>query len=330
MQQSSTTQPSCRFCESGELHETAGAVEYFGVSYSVLWCPLCRVAMTWPQPDIATLEHFYAPGEYRAEEGKRFVAPVEWLFELHKKHSFAKLAGGLSSGRMLDIGCGSGFTASLFAKNGWSVSGVEFSDETASHARETYHIDVVTAVSELRGTFDLILINHVLEHCFDPELLLHECKSLLSPTGRLVVAVPNFSSFQSSVGQKNWFHRDLPVHLFHFSEAGLEKLLGKSGYAIIGRSHADLAQNFYGWLQTLLNCAGLQHNALYDFIRMRAKDSAGLSMAVFLSLLNCVWAIPAALLGMCAEKVFRTGGVIRFTAVGNQVKPLREDLFRAE
>lgn len=285
--------------------------------------------MTWPQPDITTLERLYAPGEYRVGEGKRFIAPVERLFEWQKKRSIARLAGGLGTGRMLDIGCGSGYTASLFAQNGWSVTGVEFSNDTAVHARETYNIDVVTTVSELEGPFDLILVNHVLEHYFEPKKLLDECSRLLSPTGRLIIAVPNFSSFQSRFGRESWFHRDLPIHLFHFTEGGLAKLLTSSGYVLVSRSHADWPQNFYGWLQTLLNSTGLQHNALYDFLRMKKKSNVGLTAAVFISLLLCVLAIPASLLGLFVERVFQTGGVIRFTAVRNRPGSLCEVTKRA-
>lgn len=317
--------PACRFCGSTVLHDSTGTVEHYRIAYTVLFCQHCGIGMTWPRPDIPTLERFYAPGEYRAEEGKRFVAPVEWLFELQKKCLLFRLSGGLSGGSMLDIGCGSGYTASLFAKKGWTVTGVEFSDETAVHARETYQIHVVTSVSALKGPFDLILVNHVLEHYFEPELLLQECSRLLSPAGRLVVAVPNFSSFQSRFGRKAWFHLDLPIHLFHFSEAGLAGLLVKSGYTIIGRSHADWAQNFYGWLQTFLNRAGLRHNALYDFLRMRNKGGERLSTAVFFSLLLCVLAVPASLFCMFVESVFHAGGVIRFTAVRSTDRPLRED-----
>lgn len=287
--------------------------------------------MTWPQPDTATLGTYYAAGEYRTEEGKRFVAPVEWLFELQKKRYFTALAGTADSGRMVDIGCGSGFTASLFAKNGWTVTGVEFSDETASHARETYHIDVVTSVSSLEGPFDLILVNHVLEHFYEPEQVLFDCRRLLAPAGRLVVAVPNFDSLQSRFGREYWFHRDLPIHLFHFSEKGLASLLAKSGFDIIARSHADWPQNFYGWLQTLLNRMGLKRNALYDFLRLRDRSAKKtLTSSVIISLIMCIVAVPTAFLAVLVEKIFRTGGVIRFTAVGTGAISLQEDGNRAQ
>lgn len=322
--------PVCHFCGSTELRDTTGTAEHGADAYTVLYCRQCRIGMTWPQPDIATLQRFYAPGEYRAEEGKRFIAPVEWLFELQKKCLLVRLAGGSSRGSMVDIGCGSGYTASLFARDGWEVTGVEFNDETAVHARETYLIKVVTSVAALQGPFDLILINHVLEHFFDPEQLLCECIRLLSPGGRLVVAVPNFSSFQARLGKKSWFHLDLPIHLFHFTEDGLSELLVKSGYTIVGRSHADWAQNFYGWLQTLLNLTGLRHNALYDFLRMRNNGDHCLTTAVSFSLLLCVLAVPASLFCMLVDTVFHAGGVIRFTAVRNKDRSFREDNRRAQ
>lgn len=325
MNQLTSGTPACHFCGSTELCDSAGTVEHDGAAYEVLYCRQCGIGMTWPQPDLATLQRFYAPGEYRAEEGKRFIAPVEWLFEFQKKCLLVRLAGGLRRGSMVDIGCGSGYTASLFVRSGWDVTGVEFSDETAVHARETYGIRVATSVTALQGPFDLILINHVLEHCYDPEQLLCECRRLLSSDGRLVVAVPNFSSFQARVGKKNWFHLDLPIHLFHFTEDGLAALLVKSGYTLVGRSHADWAQNFYGWLQTLLNQTGLRRNALYDFLRMKGDFGAGITTQVLLSLLLCLAAVPASLLCMLAETAFHAGGVIRFTAVNTQAGTARKD-----
>lgn len=127
----------------------------------------------------------------------------------------------------------------------------------------------------------------------------------------------NFSSLQSRIGGKCWFHLDLPIHLYHFTENGLVNLLARSGYTSIQGSHADWVQNLYGWLQTLLNMTGLQHNALYDFLRMK-KPSRGWPVSeITISLISCLWAFPASLLGMFVEKIFRTGGVIRCTAVKN-------------
>lgn len=267
--------------------------------------------MTWPPPDQGTLAQLYAPGEYRADQGKRFIGPIEFLFELHKKWLIRRIGSGGTGRRLLDVGCGSGFLASLFAGADWDVTGVERDDNTATHARETYQIRVETEIAAVRGNFDLIMVNHVLEHLDDPLQLLEQCRGLLAPAGRLIVAVPNFSSLQATVGGAGWFHLDLPIHLFHFSEEGLVGLLTKAGFTVVERSHADWIQNIYGWLQTLLNRAGISHNSLYDLLRMKGRISA----PALISLVSCFWAAPLALVGICIERLCRTGGVIRCTAV---------------
>src|SRR6185369_6773082 len=295
-----------------------GPVSRCGALHSVFFCDHCSIGMTWPQPDAATLARLYAPGQYRVDEGKRFIAPVEMLFERHKQGLIPRFSNDMQPGRMLDVGCGSGYLASLFARAGWTVTGVEFNDETAIHARETYGINVVTSVASITGQFDLIVVNHVLEHHFEPDILLKECLEQLTPSGRIIVAVPNFSSFQSRIGREHWFHLDFPIHLYHFTDQGLINLLAKSGFNVIQRSNADWVQNFYGWLQTLLNLIGLPHNSLYDFLRMKNSGKNRPSSAIILSLCSCLWAVPAALLGMLVERICRSGGVIRCTAVIDQ------------
>ncbi|HCE68583.1 MAG TPA: hypothetical protein DER40_14055 [Geobacter sp.] len=312
MHPATSDKPTCRFCGSAELHETIGPVLRSGALCSVFFCDQCSIGMTWPQPDAATLVRLYAPGEYRADRGKRFIAPIEFLFELHKKWLIWRINSSMKSGRMLDVGCGSGFLASLFAGAGWDVTGVERDDDTAIHARETYRIAVVTDIDHARGPFDLIMVNHVLEHLDDPLRMLEKCRELLAPGGRLIIAVPNFSSLQAKVGGAGWFHLDMPFHLYHFSEQGLVGLLHKAGFSVVESSHADWIQNIYGWLQSLLNRAGISYNALYDLLRMRGR---GISASAWSSLLCCLWAVPLALLGICVERVCRTGGVIRCTAV---------------
>ncbi len=315
MPRTPNAQPYCSFC-GADLEQKLGPVLRRGEMYSLFYCNKCGVGETWPRPDAETLARLYAPGEYRADEGKRFIAPIEYLFELHKKWLIWRIGASMRVGRLLDVGCGSGYLASLFAGAGWDVTGVERDENTAVHARETYQIPVVTDIADADGHFDLIMINHVLEHLDDPLLLLKKCKGRLAAGGKLVVAVPNFGSLQSIVAGDGWFHLDLPIHLYHFSERGLVTLLSKAGFTVVKRSHADWIQNIYGWLQSLLNRAGISHNSLYDLLRI--KDGASvlkMQRPALISLLSCVWALPLALIGIFVERLCRSGGVIRCTAV---------------
>ncbi len=127
---------------------------------------------------------------------------------------------------------------------------------------------------------------------------------------------PNFGSIKAAVAGESWFHLGLPIHLYHFSEQGLVDLLEKAGFVVVERSHADWIQNIYGWLQSLLNRAGISHNSLYDLLRMKNSTSLlKIHLPAWISLLSCIWAVPLALGGICVERLCRTGGVIHCTAV---------------
>ena len=63
---------------------------------------------------------------------------------------------------------------------------------------------------------------------------------------RLIVAVPNFSSWQARWAGAAWFHLDLPRHLFHFPLPALRRLLEECGLACRSEHHFSLRQNPFG------------------------------------------------------------------------------------
>jgi len=94
--------------------------------------------------------------------------------------------------------------------------------------------------------------------------MLGECRRLLRTGGLLVIAIPNLGSLQAYFGMRHWFHLDIPLHLCHFTENGLRRLLARSGFKVRHIRQFDLEYNPYGWLQTLLNATGIRKNWLYD------------------------------------------------------------------
>jgi len=78
--------------------------------------------------------------------------------------------------------------------------------------------------------FDVILINQVLEHTFDPKKILAECHRILKDNGKLIIAVPDFGSLNSKIFGKFWYHLDTPRHLYHFNSQTLQKLAEESGF----------------------------------------------------------------------------------------------------
>lgn len=260
----------CSLCKNPFNIRLIKDIRKYDTAYSVYLCRECMVGSTTPTPSPEDLSRLYSSGNYRSGNGRRFNSFIEYLiysFRLQRKRKIQKY---IKKGDILDIGCGRGLFLDIMRKDGWIVTGMESNKETASHASDVYGIKVITetSINELPDeSFNVITLNHVLEHSHSPAELVNECKRLLRKGGLLVIAVPNIFSLQASAGKRVWFHLDLPYHLHHFSEEGLSMLLSKNSFNILKIRQFDLEYNPFGWLQTLLNLSGIRENLLYNLLK---------------------------------------------------------------
>ena len=89
-------------------------------------------------------------------------------------------------------------------------------------------VDFANETSELENhTFDIITMWHVLEHVPDLEKQIQELKRLLKPNGTLIVAVPNFKSYDANYYKEYWAAFDVPIHFWHFSRKAIKLLFEK-------------------------------------------------------------------------------------------------------
>ena len=226
-----------------------------------------------------------------------------------------RLAVCREPGVLLDVGCGRGAFLASMQQAGWQVAGVEFNDETAAYARDVYGVTVTTGLALPDASFDVITINHVLEHIAAPAQTIQACYRLLKKGGLLVVAVPNIRSLQATVGKSAWLHLDVPYHLVHFSEEGLSKLLQMNGFSINRIRRFDLEQNPFGWLQTLLNLAGIRANLLYNLLKNPVLRKAELANATVGDILLTFILLPffaplSLLLALLEAFLLKRGGTI--------------------
>lgn len=235
--------------------------------------------MTSPHPDTQELARLYATGSYRQNDS-RFLAPLEYVirrFRTHRLNTVERYNKSTGPKTMLDVGCARGLMLSGARQRGWSVYGLEFDDNTASHARDTLGMDVRTGPIETSGfkdgMFDAVTFWHVLEHLPDPASALDESSRILKQGGLLAVSVPNFDSFQSAIGREAWFHLDLPYHLYHFSRASIMRALNQRGFRIVHENNYSLEFNPFGFLQSILNRMGFKHNLLYDLLKKKGLGS---------------------------------------------------------
>ena len=310
----------CAVCDGTKARERY-AIR--GSRFRVVVCEDCGLGTVYPKPSPEQIARFYPP-EYYGGPGKKFTPLIESLVRKAASWNASKLTKGLPKGsRVLDVGCGRGVLLTSLADKEMETHGFEISRIAAEGADPRSKIAIAPSLQEAEypaGYFDLVVLCHVLEHLPNPAGTLLEIRRILKPGGRLVVSVPNFSSWQARWTGAAWFHLDLPRHLFHFPVRGLRTLLEKTGFHYRSEQHFSLRQNPFGWVQSVLNQWGTgPRNALYSLLKngggIKSKPSGwnrlGLQMAYWLGM-----PVGFGLSLLCAA--FRRGATVTIIAEASQ------------
>ncbi|WP_026714712.1 class I SAM-dependent methyltransferase [Flavobacterium daejeonense] len=187
--------------------------------------------ITHPQPSLENLEKYYESEDYIShtdnkrslfEKAYHFVKGIALKNKLNLINSQQT-----AKGRILDIGAGTGDFLSVVKNDGWQTVGIEPSDRAKGIAIGK-GIAFVENTTELENhSFDVITMWHVLEHVPDLNFQIKELKRLLKPNGTLIVAVPNFKSFDAKHYGIYWAAFDVPIHFWHFSKKAIQMLFEK-------------------------------------------------------------------------------------------------------
>lgn len=136
-------------------------------------------------------------------------------------------------GRLLDVGCGDGSFLSIARACGWDIVGLDPDPKAAANATKkdliVYKggIEYFDSKTEL---FDVITLNHVIEHVHDPVRVLKTCHALLKPGGQLWLETPNIDSFGHARFQRSWRGLEIPRHLVIFNLKSLVNALLKTEF----------------------------------------------------------------------------------------------------
>ena len=187
--------------------------------------------ITHPQPSLENLGKYYESEDYISHtDNKRslFEKLYHFIKSIALKNKLNLINSvQLSKGKILDIGAGTGDFLSVAKNDGWQTIGVEPSDRAKAIAKSK-GVSFVEETSELENhSFDVISMWHVLEHVPDLDKQIKELKRLLKPTGTLIIAVPNFKSFDAKHYGKFWAAFDVPIHFWHFSKTAIKLLFDK-------------------------------------------------------------------------------------------------------
>jgi SAM-dependent methyltransferase len=137
------------------------------------------------------------------------------------------------SGRLLDIGAGSGIMLEEAAKLGYDAWGVEPSQWLCDQARQR-GLRILQGTfphKEIIGQFDVITLVDVLEHVTDPVGLLRSISEGLLPDGIGLVVTPDISSLAARTFRWHWWHFRV-AHVGYFSKRTLSLALGKASLEV--------------------------------------------------------------------------------------------------
>lgn len=139
------------------------------------------------------------------------------------------------SGRVLDLGCGSGDWLLMARGAGWSVAGAD-PDPIARGLAAANGIEVREAIEDWEdqaGTFDAVTMSHVIEHVHDPLATLRAAYRLLRPSGTLFIDTPNIDALGHERYGRNWRGLEPPRHLIIFSRECLRRAVHDAGFVRI-------------------------------------------------------------------------------------------------
>jgi 2-polyprenyl-3-methyl-5-hydroxy-6-metoxy-1,4-benzoquinol methylase len=137
-------------------------------------------------------------------------------------------------GNLLDIGCGNGWFIKNMQSLKWDVTGIDFDPEAIKYCKsQGLNVSLGSLHSQKYPDtfFNVITINHVIEHIHDPLSLLKECYRILKKGGILIIETPNTNSWlHKYIYKEYWLNLDPPRHLLLFNPQNLKKLVNNAGF----------------------------------------------------------------------------------------------------
>jgi SAM-dependent methyltransferase len=212
-----------------------------GESFPIWECADCSLRFTQDVPGIHSIGRYYKSENYisHTNTSKGFINRLYQIVRkrtLRQKRKFISKITRRAEGTLLDVGSGTGAFVNEMNQNGWQVTGLEPDENARKVAKDSFHCELKSTgelFHLLENSFDVITLWHVLEHVHDLHSYLQQFKRLLKEDGRLVIAVPNYTSFDASFYQEFWAAYDVPRHLYHFSPLSMKLLMDKSGMRIV-------------------------------------------------------------------------------------------------
>ena len=233
---------TCPVCKSGDIVHNLRCRDHFlsGEYFELYKCSSCGFIFTQDHPGEENSGKYYESDEYASHNTNKSISGLLYRVSrkimLRKKLKLIRKTTGLNTGKLLDIGSGSGHFLSGMKNAGWEILGIEINDKTRYQSAAKFGLEVMKPemISSLKPeSFDCITLWHVLEHFQDPFSYVREIRRLLKPEGICIAAMPNCMSYDAMHYGSFWAAYDVPRHLWHFNSETFGRFSLKAGLKMI-------------------------------------------------------------------------------------------------
>jgi 2-polyprenyl-3-methyl-5-hydroxy-6-metoxy-1,4-benzoquinol methylase len=261
-------------------------------------CQQCGFVYVSPRPDADELYALYGETYFHNNESG-VVGYTDYINDESNIRKTAQrrlrhLEGYLQAGKLLDVGCATGFFLDEARRCGWIAQGLDVSSFGVEYAQEHFGLDTVhstlTDFDAQPGSYDLVTLWDVIEHVPDPTAYVKKSAELLRSGGVISLATPDVDSLPARLAGKRWVGYKLSEeHVYYFSVTTLTRLLNDAGFDVVNVRHIgkyvplslfrDRLGMYFPWLARLLqageNALGLSEWALYinpfDIVQITAR-----------------------------------------------------------
>lgn len=233
----------CPWCNSENTTQFIKLKDYFLTQeeFEIIECNECKLLFTYPQPSPSVIGNYYKSENYLSHnEDKKGIIPIIYnkvkKRNIKNKFNIVKKSNTSNGNNILDIGCGIGDFLLYAKENNYKISGIEPNDDAKKIAENKLNIKIYSP-EELQNipdnTFDIITMWHVLEHVADIKTEIHHLQRILKENGKLILALPNYKSYDAEYYKDKWAAYDAPRHLNHFSRISIKNIFSQTELKLI-------------------------------------------------------------------------------------------------
>lgn len=206
--------------------------------FNIVECQNCGFHFTSPIPDKDRIGSYYKSEEYISHSSSK-KGLINSLYNRVRKKTLKDkvrwVRNTVHGNRLLDIGSGTGHFLRAAKEGGFEGYGIEPDEDARAYAHKENHVRSCEQ-GELynleKRSVDVITMWHVLEHVYDLKKDVAQMKEVLSPGGKLFVAVPNMNSYDARYYKEYWAAYDVPRHLYHFQKQDISKFFMSNGFEL--------------------------------------------------------------------------------------------------